>query len=212
MTENTSLLRQLQDWYTRLIVPRTFGTIEEIESRSINGETHRIYWCDANSSTRGGHTTMLNTILVNTKVREEIPDLQDYVVMHEAGHASLPLWIRIPLSFAFLILLLPLIIIPFAFLLAVFLIASGRSIPLWVLQNQIVAIGITAALTTGISWTNETIADLYAIRNLGKSPFEEYWYTKSTVSQLTRREKAFFYFIYPPRKLVLLIAEWRDYT
>lgn len=183
-----------------------YGKIEEVSEYSAAGISMDVYWYDSDS-TRAGHCTPLRTILMNKQPFTELSQkARDYVFLHEAGHAKMP----VPLTIIMYILLIPAIIFAFLSPIAALLQLSIT----WLSTNSLMLTSITLlagvfviAVFTGlfslVSWFSEGYAELFALNKLGRSEYLEISEELKEYADRGLIRRTLHRIQYPPPRLVV---------
>lgn len=177
-----------------------------------HGETHRVYWIDADRWPIGGQYTPFGTVVLNANRLDGLSaETVDYVFLHEIGHGKRPLVatvfayvVRIALT---LVAVLGLPVLGRQWLRSVSTASSSAEAIGSSSRLSVGGLGLIAGVVI-VSWLDEGSAEVFAVSKLGAESYR-------------RRRQAFvdgadagFVFrglrrlVYPPPRLVIAVAEY----
>lgn len=206
------MLHILQDYLTRLYASLR-GGVTDVEEYSAYGISKTVYWFEQDSKRLGDYSPF-GTILLNERAKTEFPEpTTEYVFLHEMGHARDGIVIRtimrcLLIVFGFLALG-GIVSLPALVLQAIVQAPSLYLLPVYV--SSAILVVLFASLPFMItSWFDELRADLFAISKIGRQEFKtlrSYFHEQSDRGFL---RKCWYYARYPPDRLILWVAQWRD--
>lgn len=197
---------------TKALFRATGRQVTETESLEVCGVRDVVYWYDSEDGF-AGKTTLFNTIALN---KSEISDreVMEYIFLHEAGHQSVPL----PLRLAFWVILLVtgpgfvlgLPTIPI-FGVSTF-IATGS---VWVagakMLGAAIAVGLFGLIAVPLVRADEFWAEYFAARKLGIDQFE--YIHRQRRKQAGERAwywSMYQWFVYPDYQTVSRVVRWKE--
>ena len=202
----------LLHWLTRQYGRMRGGIVDKTEY-SASGITRTVFWYDQETR-RAGNFSPFGTILMNRHLPKGIPEaFRDYIFLHEVGHDDLNPVLRLlywpVILFAFSLALAGVIVFPAQLIRATQWASDPVSLLLF-LGTAVLVSAVACIPFIALSWTDEAYAELYAISHLGQDRYDEIrTHIRETRSPSTLR-KLRHYIQYPPKSVVLWIAEWRS--
>lgn len=201
-----------QAWLTRRYAVVRGGIVEESEY-SACGVSRTVFWFDEESR-RAGDYSPFGTILMNQTLPDGVSEeVQDYIFLHEVGHDELNPILRLlywpVILFAFFLTLAGVIAFPAQLIRAIQW--ASDPVSLFTFLGMAVLVSTMACVPfVALSWADETYAELYAISHLGRNRYHEIRTHIRESRDPSMLRKLRHYIQYPPKSVVLWIAEWRS--
>lgn len=188
------------------------GGVTDRSEYTAGGITRTVYWF-RNDSKRMGDYTPLGTLLMNEQAKDDFSkDVVDYVFLHEVGHDQMGsigriLFWAIYLSSG-LLLIAGVIASPSILMEAVESAPSTVMIPVYIAVALGISLGAVIPFTL-VCWIDETLAELFAISQIGISQYRSVLEEIKEESEAGLLRKIRIRIQYPPEALLFWIARKR---
>lgn len=201
----------LRSLTTRLLFRVTGRRVTETESLEVCGVQDVVYWYDSDGGF-AGKTTFVNTIALN---RAEIPSQEEmeYIFLHEAGHQSVPLPLRLAFWGILLFLgpgfLFGLPAIPILGI-TTFIATGSVTFATAKMLGAAIAVGVFGLILIPLVRADEFWAEYFAASKLGLDKFEQIHQDRENrASDRAWYWSIYDWFVYPDYQTVLRVARWR---
>jgi len=197
---------------TRLYAKLCRGGITDTSYCSASGISRTVYWFREDSKRMGDYTP-LGTLLLNEQAKEDFSEeVIDYFFLHEVGHDKMgfigralfwAIYLTSGLSFIGAIIGLPQTLM---------MAVEYAPSPIWLPVYIGIVLGLTLAVGlpfVAVSWIDETLAELFAILNIGVDNYRSIREETRSKSDASLLRTVRIRIQYPPDSIILWIAEKR---
>lgn len=191
---------------------KIWGGVTDTSEYSAGGISRTVYWFH-NDSKRMGDYSPLGTLLMNEQAKEDFSkDVVDYVFLHEVGHDQIGTIGRTLFWAIYLIsgllLISGMIASPSILLEAVESAPSIMMVPVYIALAFGISLGAVIPFTL-VCWIDETLAELFAISQIGISQYRSVLEEIKEESEAGPLRKIRIRIQYPPEALIFWVARKR---